>query len=352
MGEAVARQVYGVRSDLGGRVVAAIDARAERGRAVAAVLGCAAFPSLDAAGAATAIDAVDIRLPHDLHADAVVDALRRGYHVLVEKPLATSSTDGHRILQAARASGRVVAVAENYPHLRAVRAARAALDEGLLGQVLALRSTRAYTLDGVWLRDGWRKGGGPSSGVLLDQGTHHVSMLRQLGGEVVSVSALSSGADGMMATPGTASAQGTGSGRARDTVTVSMRFASGLVAQSLYCWTTPALPVETEGLVLGSEGRIEIRVSYESAEGRAWLFDKPGPAEPISAAENYYDSHLSIVEDWLSAIRTGAPPAVSVEEALADLEVVLAAARSLNEDGQAVSLAELRNAPLSDVRDE
>ena len=124
------------------------------------------------------IDAADIRTPHAAHADSACDALARGWHVLVEKPLATTLAEAERIRRAAATAGRVAAVAENYPHIQAVRAARDAMAAGAVGDVLTLRSTRAFTLDGVWLRDGWRRGGGPSGGLLLDQGTHHTSLLR------------------------------------------------------------------------------------------------------------------------------------------------------------------------------
>src|SRR5581483_799207 len=63
---------------------------------------------------------------------------------------------------------------------------------GRVGDVLTLRSTRAFTLDGVWLRDGWRRGGGESAGLLLDQGTHHTSLLRYLGGPIAWVTAQAS----------------------------------------------------------------------------------------------------------------------------------------------------------------
>jgi UDP-N-acetyl-2-amino-2-deoxyglucuronate dehydrogenase len=332
IGELVARHVYAQAGPDDFRLVAAVDPQAERRDAVAKALGVPAYPSTQAAvDDGLVIDAADIRTPHGAHADSACDALARGWHVLVEKPLATTLADGERIRDAAAAAGRVAAVAENYPHIQAVRAARDAMTSGQLGDVLTLRSTRAFTLDGVWLRDGWRRSGGPSGGLLLDQGTHHTSLLRYLGGPITQVSAQAS-------TPAPADP----ADRDRvDTFLLTVRFASGLAAQSLYSWTAFPLTAEAEGTVIGSQGRIEIRVDYDTDRGGATLWDERSPdGRAISPAENYYDSHRSIVADWAAAIRSGGTPRVTLGDGLADLAVVLAAGRSLEDGGRPVEIAQ------------
>ena len=192
IGWEVATRVYAHPTGGRYRLVAAVDPYADRADAVGALLGIPAFASLAAVLAAgVEFDAVDQRLPHHLHADAAIEVLTAGRHVLVEKPLATSIADAAHMVAASDGSGGgvVAAVAENYPHLSAVKAARHAIAAGQAGAIRALRTTRAYTLGGVWVRDGWRAGTGPSSGIMLDQGTHHTSLLRQLGGEITAVAA-------------------------------------------------------------------------------------------------------------------------------------------------------------------
>ena len=330
IGEEVARRVYAAPASDRYRLVAAVDTRADRAAMVAGPLGIPAVGSLEqAAAAGLDIDAVDFRLPHHLHADAALAALAQGVHVLLEKHLATSLSDGARLVAAAARGTSVAAVAENYPHLLAVKAARAAITGGGIGSLRAVRTTRAYTLGGIWVRDGWRRGGGPSAGILLDQGTHHASLLRQLGGEIASVSAQASI---------TRTECGGDSG---ETVLLTARFRSGLVGQSLYSWGTPALDNQAEATIFGSTGRIEVRVSYYADLGHARHYDGTSLAGvALSPAENYYDSHRLIVDDWISAITENHPPLVTVADAYADLTVVLAAAMSLRERGRSVDIAE------------
>ena len=330
IGEEVARRVYAAPASDRYRLVVVVDTRADRAAMVAGPLGIPAVGSLqEAAAAGLDIDAVDFRLPHHLHADAALAALARGLHVLLEKPLATSLSDGARLVAAAAHGTSVAAVAENYPHLLAVKAARAAITGGGVGSLRAVRTTRAYTLGGVWVRDGWRQGGGPSAGILLDQGTHHTSLLRQLGGEIASVSAQTS------TTPND------GGGDSGYTVLLTARFRSGLVGQSLYSWETPALDDQAEATVFGSTGRIDVRVSYEADLGHAQHYDGTSlTGVALSPAENYYDSHRLIVEDWVSAIIEHRQPLVTVADAYADLTVVLAAMMSVSERGRSVDIAE------------
>ena len=316
--EEVARRVY-ARPSGDYRVVAAVDARADRAAAIGRLLDVPGYGSLDELSG-VAYDALDIRLPHHLHAEGGMRALSEGRHVLVEKPLATSLGDARRLTAAAAKSDRVAAVAENYPHLPAVRAARSAIESDEIGPVRTVRTARAYTLDGVWLRDGWRRSEGPSGGLLLDQGTHHASLLRQLAGEVDAV--------GAQAAPG------------GETVLVTTRFRSGLVAHSIYSWESQAIDGEAEATVFGSAGRIDIRVSYDSDAGGAIRYGA-GKTQILSQAENYYDSHRLIIDDWVAAIAERRSPVVTIEDAQRDLEVVLAARRSLEQNGRLVPLTEL-----------
>ena len=331
IGWEVATRVYSHPTDGRYRLVAAVDPDTGRADAVGALLGIPAFASLaEVPAAGVEFDAVDQRLPHHLHADAAVEVLTAGRHILVEKPLATSIADATRMVAAADGAGVVAAVAENYPHLSAVKFARHAIAAGRTGAIRALRTTRAYTLGGVWVRDGWRTGTGPSSGILLDQGTHHTSLLRRLGGEITAVAAQHGIA------PEDAGAGGV------ETVLLTVRFASGLLAHSLYSWGAAALLDEVEATVFGSKARIDVHVSYESDLGHARCFDAQTPrGTAISPPENYYDSHRLIVDDWVAAITEQRPPLVTFADAAADLAVVLAAAASLQHGGGFVDVTEI-----------
>lgn len=91
-----------------------------------------ASSSLEHFVARAAVDAVVIATPASTHAAIGLDALERGYHVLVEKPLATSVVDGEKLVAAARDGGRVLMVDLTYlysPRFSAFLTALTALGE-------------------------------------------------------------------------------------------------------------------------------------------------------------------------------------------------------------------------------
>ena len=314
MGSIAARQVYA--PDLGVELVCVVDSHRPRAVELGEELGIPAYASLDEAVANVDVDATDVRTPHARHEEVAVAAAALGLHLLVEKPLAADLPAAERIISSAGDAGVTLAVAENYPHLRAVTAARAALDDGQLGDVLAIRATRAYRLDGIWLRDGWRTGDTSQAGILLDQGTHQASLIRQLGGPISSVTAVPSAGSG------------------RDAVALTLILRSGVVAQLLMTWTSPSSGPAAEAEVYGTMGRLEVVVDYEGRAGACRLNDDVIQSRP----ENYYDTHRAIVADWAHAIRTGTEPLVGGPEALDDLRVVEAARASLQQAGAAIGV--------------
>lgn len=87
-------------------------------------------------------DAVIIATPAHLHAPLAIEALRRGKHVFVEKPLALNVGDAERIAEAAEASGAVAFVGHILLYHPAVRAMLAELRRGSIGELLHFRSRR------------------------------------------------------------------------------------------------------------------------------------------------------------------------------------------------------------------
>ena len=88
------------------------------------------------------IDAVVIATPPETHRDLAIEALERGKHVLVEKPLATSSADAQRMAAVAKSCNRTLMVDHTFLFTGAVRRMKEYLDAGALGEVYYFDSTR------------------------------------------------------------------------------------------------------------------------------------------------------------------------------------------------------------------
>jgi myo-inositol 2-dehydrogenase / D-chiro-inositol 1-dehydrogenase len=87
-------------------ITAVFDVATERARQVAEDAGATAHGSWEALLAASDVDAVLIASPGELHPDQAIACIAAGKPVLCEKPLATTSAEAVRVLEAETAAGR------------------------------------------------------------------------------------------------------------------------------------------------------------------------------------------------------------------------------------------------------
>ncbi len=104
----------------GVRMLGAFDADPER---LAVVTGEHGVPALPSAAAAAAADAVVVATPTVSHREVAGLLLEAGCHVMVEKPIAASVTEGEELVELARSQQRVLAVGHVEYHNPAVQAA-------------------------------------------------------------------------------------------------------------------------------------------------------------------------------------------------------------------------------------
>lgn len=137
------------------------------------------------------LDGVCIATPNRLHTPMVSAAIRRGLHVMCEKPLTLDTAEARELLKMARAAG--VTHATNFSNRPnpTVRYVQEQVGAGVLGRVYEVHL--AYLQD--WLSDPaapytWRNSQAESgSGALGDIASHMLDLGRVFLGEVASVSA-------------------------------------------------------------------------------------------------------------------------------------------------------------------
>ena len=120
------------------------------------------------------LDGIVIATPSALHAEQATAALERGLAVFCQKPLARDAEETRRVLEAARAADRLLAVDLSYRHVEALRAAHEQVMSGAIGELhtLDLVFHNAYGPDKPWFTDPELAGGG----CLIDLGTHLVDL--------------------------------------------------------------------------------------------------------------------------------------------------------------------------------
>ena len=137
-------------------------------------------------------DAVIIAVPHYDHPVLAEAALKRGLHVLCEKPVAVYTAQVPPVLAAAKESGKTFALMFNQRTNCVYRKMKEILDSGELGEMKRMSWTitdwyrsQAYYDSGAW-RATWDGEGG---GVLLNQCPHQLDLLQWICGLPVKVRA-------------------------------------------------------------------------------------------------------------------------------------------------------------------
>jgi predicted dehydrogenase len=142
----------------------------------------AVFASAEELIASGAVEAIDLVTEPSIHHLIAVPALAAGIHVLSEKPLGVTVRACREMVDAAAASGAVLATAENYRRDGPNRLARAVLDSGMLGEIHLMVESNIGGDDAVLISP-WRHLREKGS-IALDMGVHYTDIFSYFLGEL------------------------------------------------------------------------------------------------------------------------------------------------------------------------
>jgi len=293
----------------------------EKARRMAAGYGGTAFQNLEDMLAHRPMDLVLVGTPSGLHAEHARAAARRGLHVLVEKPLDITTERIDALIDEcdrARVKLGVIFQDRTAPHLQWLKQLIA---QGALGKPI-LASARVkwyrppeYYAGSRW-RGTWALDGG---GALMNQGIHSVDLLLWLLGDVERVYATTRTALHAIET--------------EDTAVACLEFAGGAVGTlDVTTAAFPGFPRRVE--LTGSEGTIVVErdhvVSVELRTPRAPPPPDEGEANASATSPVVSDArgHRRVLEDFVSAIRTGGAPLCDGRDGRRSVELAQAVYRS------------------------
>jgi scyllo-inositol 2-dehydrogenase (NADP+) len=177
---ATARHIPSFRRDPRVRLEALLDASPERARAAAHRWGVPhAYHELSEF-LAHKLDVVTICTPPWTHGPIAIEALQRGRHVLVEKPMAMSGDEAAAMRDAARRAGVALCVAHNFLFSRSMRKATHLLERGDVGTVqhaTAIQLSSPQRRLPSWYPD-------LPGGLFFDESPHMIYLLRRFLGDL------------------------------------------------------------------------------------------------------------------------------------------------------------------------
>ena len=170
-------------------LVAVVDVDAARATALAEKFGARSATSPDALTDGS-IDAAIVSTPPNTHRAIATALLEAGVHVLCEKPFAIGRNNAYAMAETAKRCGRVLTMATKFRFVNDLTIARDAIAAGKIGTLYRISNTFASPVDmtGRWNLDPQASGGG----VIIDNGTHSVDIMRYILGPIESVRAVES----------------------------------------------------------------------------------------------------------------------------------------------------------------
>jgi len=326
-GEIAVQTAQGMAEAGNARVARAMDRREDLARDLAETYGAPWSTRLEDVLTDSAVQAVYIAVPDDLHAEVAIKAAKAGKHILCEKPLSTTLVDADRMIAAASDAG--VALGQPFTGLTTARNRQVKqwLDEGAIGRLVALQvCSVAEKPESYWhggysgrAQDDWRmsraRAGG---GYLLMNLIYDVHDLHAMTG--MTVRRVYAEWD-TFNTPGV---------DVEDTISITVRYDNGAIGNWFAGSAVPGRArqypngtrlIGTRGqIVLGYPLRIYTEEERFGLPARQWnevtIDDEPG------------SDRARRIGPFAEALLAGQPPPVTGEDGRRALEFVLAAYQS------------------------
>jgi UDP-N-acetylglucosamine 3-dehydrogenase len=298
-------------------IVAVCDVVKERAEEMVSLYGGKAYTDyLDLLDVAE-IDAVSVCLPNALHAPVSIAALNAGKHVLCEKPMATSREEAEAMNQAAVVNDKKLMIAHNQRFVASHVKAKELIESGEVGKIYSFRTTfghpgpEQWSIDGVgsWFFDKERA----FIGAMGDLGVHKSDLMRYLLGEIVEVGAFVE----------TNAKENTD---VDDNAVCILKTEKGVIGTLTASWSyvsggDNATVIYGENAVLRLEDDPEHSLVVQYKNGDVLKYE----LQKIQTNEAGGQQTTHVIENFVECIVQDTVPAVSGEEGMKSLQVILSA---------------------------
>ena len=291
------------------QLVAVADVREEAANALAARLDCRSYSSYRAMADDAQFDAVIICTPPNTHPEISLFFVERKINVLCEKPLSVDVESARVMLEAAEQNGVYLTMASKFRYVEDVVRAKQLVTSGVLGEIILFENafTSRVEMGSRWNSNPEISGGG----VLMDNGTHSVDLMRYFLGPLAEVQVVEGKRSQQLAV--------------EETVHIFVRSCGGVMGNIDLSWS---INKEQENYLslYGSQGTIKVgwkQSKYRLSSEPDWVVFGQG-----------YDkvqAFRSQIENFSKAISGDERLLVTPLDALASVEVIEAAYAALRQ---------------------
>lgn len=273
------------------------------------------------------IDAVSVCVANHIHAEVTIAALRKGKHVLCEKPMATTLEDCEAMVNTAANMGKKLLIGHNQLLTPAHRRAKKLIDSGLIGGILTFKTTFGHGGPETWSINS-----GPETwffdknaavmGAMADLGVHKTDLIQFLTGQKIVETTT------RLTTLDKKDSQGNFIG-VDDNAFCIYKMESGIVGTMTVSWTYYG-PEDNSTIIYGTKGIMRIydnlkySITVELRSGEKVYYDIEG----IQTNENQTKS--GVIDLFIESIIEDKETELAGKNALSSMRAIFASIESSN----------------------
>ena len=308
-------------------LVTCFDPVPEKRKAFSLKFGCARERSYRAVLKRDDVDGVHLTSPNAVHAEQTLLAARYDKHVFVDKPIASTISDGKRMITACRDANVALMVGQHLRRLAGFRKIKELLIAGAIGDFIQVDANFSQNLGFALTPECFRWSGDDSgcpAGALMTLGIHHADLFNYLFGPITDVFSFFS----KLYIPAPV----------EDVTTTILRFHSGALG---YLGSNYVSPKALWVYVYGTEANLQCTVTLQELPFEEYLLRwqmidqdtslqifKKGKTGAENIPLNPGNPILEEIDEFAGCIRTGSRPETDGEGSLAALALIRAAIES------------------------
>lgn len=313
-GRVAPRHATSLQQIAGAKLVAVADLRESRAQNFHKEYGAEPLTDYRALLARKDIDVVSICTPSGLHPQIGMEAAEAGKHIIVEKPIALSTTEADRLIAAAEANHVKLCVMLQNRYNKPMQDIYQTVKSGKIGRTLLGNATVRWYRPQSYYEDDWHGTWAMDGGAIMNQSIHHIDALQWLMGEVDSVFAYTATLAHTM--------------EAEDTGVAVLKFKSGAIGSVEGSTITYPQNMEGSVAVFGEYGSLKVG---GTALNRKVIWKIRGELEKepeilttdqVDPPSVYGFSHKLVIEDMIAAIHEDRLPQTHGKEGRTSLALV------------------------------
>lgn len=305
------------------RLVAVVDIVEEKARSFAQRYNCDWYLDYKEMLDRPDIDIVNICTPSGLHPEMAIEAMKRGKHVITEKPMAITLDQADAMISASKEYNRKLACIFQRRTQNVFKKIKEVVSQGAIGKLvlgdayMKYFRSQAYYDSGDW-RGTWALDGG---GALMNQGIHCIDLMQWIMGEVGSVFAYTRTLARRIEVEDTAVSVLEYKNGAIGVIEGTTSVVPGFDHRLEFHGVDGSILVDGEKIARWEVPGVELKLEQDLTVGST-------ASDPRAVG---YIGHMLLIQDMIDAIKNNRDPLIPGEEGKKALKIILAIYKSSRE---------------------